>query len=159
MCGALLFVFSPLSSAKQITGHVIKVSDGDTIKIETRDREIHTIRLLGIDAPEKEQKYGMMARDFLAEYVLFEKVTIKYDKKDFFRRVLGKIIFEGQDINQLAIQNGYAWFYKKFRSSQPEKDRTTYEKAEIAAKNQKLGLWSQSSPMAPWDWRKAQKER
>lgn len=41
-----------------ITGKVIGVSDGDTIKILTEDKQELKIRLNGIDCPEKNQAFG-----------------------------------------------------------------------------------------------------
>lgn len=52
-----LFLLIPLFcfSQSQITGKVIKVSDGDTFTIFTEKKEQIRIRLYGIDAPEKKQ--------------------------------------------------------------------------------------------------------
>ena len=36
-------------------------------------------------------------------------------------------------------------------------DRSFYAKAEEAARTKKIGLWLDSNPMPPWDWRKHEK--
>ena len=45
-----------------LEGKVISVTDGDTIRILTPEREQIKIRLYGIDAPEKKQPYGTAAK-------------------------------------------------------------------------------------------------
>lgn len=54
---------SPLSSVsisqeKVLHGQIIDVLDGDTVKLRS-DWHIYKIRLAGIDAPEKQQAYGV----------------------------------------------------------------------------------------------------
>jgi endonuclease YncB( thermonuclease family) len=47
----LLLLFSSLAHA-DVTGRVVAVTDGDTIKVLDADSVQHKIRLTGIDAPE-----------------------------------------------------------------------------------------------------------
>ncbi len=56
-------------------GTVIKVSDGDTIRILARGQNLK-IRLSGIDAPEKDQPYGKRARKALADMVAGKNVSV-----------------------------------------------------------------------------------
>ena len=56
---------SPLSSVsisqeKVLHGQIIDVLDGDTVKLRS-DWHIYKIRLAGIDAPEKQQAYGVQS--------------------------------------------------------------------------------------------------
>jgi endonuclease YncB( thermonuclease family) len=67
---------------------------------------------------------------------------------------LGKVLLDGQDICHQQIKAGLAWHYKKYQNQQPLVDRETYSASETAAKNEKLGLWSDPRPVAPWDFRK-----
>ena len=60
-CLIAISVFSLLIidiSASEYEGVVIKVTDGDSIKIKVGETT-NTIRLLYIDAPEKKQDYGI----------------------------------------------------------------------------------------------------
>lgn len=57
----LLFIsllFSCTAYANTISGLVIKISDGDTLTILTKDNVQLKIRLSEIDAPEKKQPFG-----------------------------------------------------------------------------------------------------
>ena len=41
-----------------LQGNVVAVSDGDTVKVLGSDNQSFSIRLMGIDAPEKSQSFG-----------------------------------------------------------------------------------------------------
>ena len=52
-----LFLYSP-ALAETLQGKVVKIADGDTVTIVDNSGKKHRIRLMGIDAPEKDQPYG-----------------------------------------------------------------------------------------------------
>jgi endonuclease YncB( thermonuclease family) len=68
-------------SAKTITGKVIAIKDGDTIVV-LKAKTTHTIRLDGIDCPEKKQAFGDRARQFASQQVFGKKVRVEYKSKD-----------------------------------------------------------------------------
>jgi len=47
-----------VGSAEELYGLVVGVSDGDTITVLDDSRQQHSIRLMGIDAPEKNKLLG-----------------------------------------------------------------------------------------------------
>jgi len=51
------------------------------------------------------------------------------------------------------VADGMAWWYVKYSKEQSPEDRASYEQAESMAKLRRLGLWSDTSPVPPWDWR------
>jgi len=61
------------------------------------------------------------------------------------------------DATNQQIKRGLAWHYKKYQNEQPLDDRLAYARAEVAARAAKIGLWSDSSPTPPWDWRHSRK--
>jgi endonuclease YncB( thermonuclease family) len=63
----------------------------------------------------------------------------------------------GKDINLEMVQKGMAWHYKKYIKSQNVEDRQSYNNAEQDARLNKIGLWSDVNPVAPWEWRKLNK--
>ena len=140
--------------ADQLVGKVIKVTDGDTVNVLTSDNETHRIRLSGIDAPEKKQAFGNRSKQALADLIDGKIVNVEYNKLDKYQRVVGKITFEGQDVNLRQIKLGLAWHYKKYEKEQDVEDRSIYADAEYLAKRDKLGLWTDANPIAPWDFRK-----
>ncbi|MBR2440595.1 MAG: hypothetical protein IKB25_10400 [Lentisphaeria bacterium] len=60
----LFFLFFTLSLfSAEISGKVIKISDGDTITILDSNNRKHKIRLDKIDAPEQKQCFGINAKN------------------------------------------------------------------------------------------------
>ena len=102
----ILAISSCTSLADQLVGKVIKVTDGDTVNVLTSDNEIHKIRLSGIDAPEKKQAFGNRSKQALAELIDGKTVNVQYNKLDKYQRAVGKITFNGQDVNLRQIKLG-----------------------------------------------------
>ena len=146
----VLFILILCSNANslELIGKVIKVSDGDTVTILTEDKTQHKIRLNDIDAPEKKQAFGNKSKDNLAKYIAGKTVTVQYQKKDKYKRVLGTIYYNNTDINLQQVKDGYAWVYKKYSNNQ------TYHKAEKLARDKRVGLWIDKNPLEPWEFRK-----
>ena len=150
----LIFSVCTASASKIIQGKVVSVADGDTITVLDAEKNQHKIRLQGIDAPEKAQAFGAKSKQALYEMVHGKTVQVSFEKSDKYGRILGKVLLDGQDICHQQIKAGLAWHYKKYQNQQPLVDREAYSASETAAKNEKLGLWSDPRPMAPWDFRK-----
>ena len=150
----LIFSVCTASASKIIQGKVVSVADGDTITVLDAEKTQHKIRLQGIDAPEKAQAFGAKSKQALYEMVHGKTVQVSFEKSDKYGRILGKVLLDGQDICHQQIKAGLAWHYKKYQNQQPLVDRDAYSASETAAKNEKLGLWSDPRPLAPWDFRK-----
>jgi endonuclease YncB( thermonuclease family) len=153
---ALLILFAPLlsASAQTITGKVVGVSDGDTITVLDGNNQQHKIRLDGIDAPESHQDFGSRAKQSLSDLVFGKTVTVISSKKDRYGRTLGKVMLDNQNINLEQIQRGMAWFYRQYAKELKPEDAKAYERAEIAAKDNALGLWREPNPLPPWFFRR-----
>ena len=150
----LIFSVCTASASKILQGKVVSVADGDTITVLDAEKNQHKIRLQGIDAPEKAQAFGAKSKQALYEMVHGKTVQVSFEKSDKYGRILGKVLLDGQDICHEQIKAGLAWHYKKYQNQQPLVDRDAYSASETAAKNEKLGLWSDPRPVAPWDFRK-----
>lgn len=115
---------------------VERVIDGDTIVLENGER----VRLLGMDTPERGQRYWLEAKRFLEEKVLDRTVKLEKDveDKDKYGRLL-RWIFAGDDfVNLQLVQEGYArtLFYEEV------KYRDTLLRAEAGARAKGLKIWS-----------------
>lgn len=156
---ALILVLTSYNSfADQLQGKVIKVTDGDTVNVLTRDNQTHKIRLSGIDAPEKSQAFGNKSKQALAGDIDGKTVTVEFNKRDKYQRIVGKIMFNGKDVNLNQIKRGLAWHYKKYENEQDVDDRSIYANAEYLAQRDKVGLWLDANPIPPWDFRKQKRE-
>ena len=144
--------------AGTITGTVVRITDGDTVVVLDANKVQYKIRLVGIDAPEKKQAFGKKSKDNLSTLVAGKFVVVEYDKLDRYKRVLGKILLSGEDMNLEQVASGLAWHYKKYQREQTQADRLLYSEAEIDARNAKRGLWYDPNPIPPWEYRKSKRK-
>lgn len=133
----------------KVKGKVIGVKDGDTIDILYEGEKL-TIRFAHIDCPEKNQPYGQAAKKFVSDKCFGQEVTIEHSNQyDRNKRLIGEVITaSGENLNKSLVQQGLAWHFKKYSTNQE------YADLEIQARKQKIGLWSEPNPIAPWEWRK-----
>lgn len=89
---------------------VVKVHDGDTITLRTKDRDFDfPLRFLKINAPELNEEHGEDSKIWLESQILLSEVEIKIDKKnrvDKYGRLLGEVISQGQSMNETSLMNG-----------------------------------------------------
>ncbi|AVQ28260.1 MULTISPECIES: thermonuclease family protein [Fusobacterium] len=142
-----IFIFSLSIIAVAVSGKVIRVSDGDTILIQSGSQKIR-VRMYGIDAPELKQKYGEESKKYLEKRIMDKNVDIKVINQDQYGRKVGKVFYKNKDINLEMLETGNAWFYEYH--AKHEKD---YRKAFKNAKEQKLGLWKDKNPQNPRNFR------
>lgn len=136
----------------EITGTVTRIVDGDTLAVLSQGHETR-IRLAGIDAPEKGQAFGQVAKEKLASLVFGKLVVVIPTKIDKYGRQVGKVLLDEQDVNLLMVKSGLAWHFKEYENEQQPEDRKLYDEAEKLARQTKTGLWTESQPIPPWTWR------
>ena len=117
--GFLLAVFLQSTVlAAELEGQVVGVLDGDTIDVLTPTKTQVRVRLAGIDAPEKGQAFGTVAKKELSDLVFGKPVTVEWRKKDRYGRTVGKVIVNGVDANLKMVEAGLAWHYKHYAREQ-----------------------------------------
>ena len=142
-----IFIFSLSVIAMAVSGKVIKVSDGDTILIQSGSQRIK-VRMYGIDAPELKQNYGEDSKNYLEKRILNQNVDVKVINEDKYGRKVGKVFYKNKDINLEMIKTGNAWFYEYHAKKEKE-----YRKVSKSAQEQKLGLWKDKNPQNPRNFR------
>ena len=145
----LLIGVNLLTHAEVLVGRVVGVSDGDTITVLDADKTERKIRLMGIDAPEKSQDFGSASKQALSNYIYQREVTVDYKKLDKYKRIVGKVMLDKQDICLAMIELGMAWHYKDYEKEQSKTDRDLYSQAELKARESRIGLWQTSNPLEP----------
>jgi len=142
-------------------GTVVKVKDGDTVVIKPgRGGQFYVCRLYGIDAPETPKPYlrkpgqpfGEEATRFLKSLILGRNVTVVTTGEKTYNREVCLIYKDNDFINLLMVKYGYAWAYRKYLR---EPYLSMFIKAENYARRHRLGLWEQTNPVPPWDFRHA----
>jgi micrococcal nuclease len=141
LCLAVLFLTPDSFSAR-----CIGVSDGDTIEV-VREHSAIKVRLEGLDCPELGQDFSQKAKQFTSGLVFGKTVEIRPIGNDQYGRLIARVIVDGKDISEELLKAGLAWHFKKYN-----KDRDLAE-LEKKAREDRIGLWSVSNPIAPWDHR------
>jgi micrococcal nuclease len=130
-------------------GKVTGVKDGDTFEILI-DRKQEVVRLAHIDCPERGQPFGKAAKQFASDMCFGKLVFVKEEgRRDRYGRMIATIILQdGTVVNHEIVRAGLAWHFTRYS------DDKAYARLETEARAAKLGLWSESSPVPPWEWRK-----
>lgn len=126
---------------------VERVIDGDTIVVSGDV----TIRYLLVDAPEitggRSDCYGANAAQFNTDLVLGKAVQLGYDAacQDRFGRTLAYVTVDGQDVNRLLVERGYACVLHV----PPDGDAraSEFEALEMTARAARRGLWGACDPI------------
>lgn len=130
---------------------VVGVSDGDTIRILSGDRQQVKCRLFAIDAPESNQPYGQRSKQSLSDLVFNKTVHVQIVDRDHYGRSVCRVFVNGVDVNKAQLERGFAWHYRKFDND------PAYSQAERSAKRERLGLWADANPTPPWAFRRSEK--
>ncbi len=151
LAAVALLIYNFLS-AKEIRGKVISIQDGDTITV-LQGTTSYRIRLDGIDCPEKGQAYGNAARQFTSDQVFGKTVKVTWKEKDRYKRYLGTVFTPaGKNLNQELLKAGLAWQYR-------DNDSVVLAALELKARQAQKGLWADPHAIAPWDFRRGQREK
>jgi endonuclease YncB( thermonuclease family) len=129
---------------------VVAVTDGDTLKArcgEPGRYEQVTVRLAEIDAPEKKQAFGNLSKKALSGLCFQQQATIKPTTRDRYGRTVARVECGGKDASAEQVRLGMAWAFMRYLT---DPDIAMLERV---ARLQHVGLWADSDPTPPWDWR------
>ena len=149
LCVVLLILALPnIVRANDFSGQLVKVTDGDTVQV-LHDGKEEKVRLEGIDCPEMGQAYGRKAKQYVIEIAAGKIVKVQATGKDRYGRTLGNVILpDGKNLNHQLVKEGFAWWFQKYSNDIILRD------LEKEARDNKRGLWTDTKPIAPWEWRK-----
>jgi endonuclease YncB( thermonuclease family) len=139
----------PVFAADPYTAQVVHIVDGDTLTV-ARQGHLTKSRLFGIDCPESRQEAGPEATRFTKDLALDRSVIVIPHDIDRYGRTVAEIVLpDGRALNKEIVRAGYAWWYWEYDRSDSD-----MQKLEADARDNRMGLWFGSNPIAPWDWRK-----
>ena len=85
--------------AVDFTPRVIGVTDGDTVTVRHEGRP-ERIRLVGIDAPEHGQPFGVLAKQAASVLAFGQDVTVRAVGRDRYGRTLAEVVLsDGRLLN------------------------------------------------------------
>ncbi len=134
-----------------LEAQVVRVLDGDTMKVRLDSGKTEVVRFWGIDAPESyARRYGYteyLGRDsarFTRELLQGKRVRLQAQARgdepgrDRYRRILAFVYHENRDVCALLVEKGLARVYRKFKSPR----HAELVKIEDAAREKGLGIWN-----------------
>ncbi len=140
---AILFVASGVfyynitgEVTKSEIGQVLEIVDGDTVKLANGQ----TLRLLGINTPEKSMLFSEEATEFLKKLIQNRSVRIESHGVGKYGRTLAYIFLDDRNINReiLAQGLGTLYYYGK------DNHYVELKQAEEFARLNQKGLWEKS---------------
>ncbi|TSH88884.1 nuclease [Verticiella sediminum] len=144
--------------AHTLRGRVVRVTDGDTLRLQGDGRRPYTVRLASIDAPETQAKdrrgqpYAQASRRALEALVGGRDVQAEcYEIDTYGRDVCDIRLQDAGTANQAMARAGMAWANRQF-GGRYLRDPAVAE-AEAEARAARRGLWAEPDAVAPWVWR------
>jgi micrococcal nuclease len=147
----ILLLIALVSVSDSFKAKVIGVTSGDAIVVLLDNNTQLKVRLEGIDCPELNQLYGDSAKQATVALCFKKRVRIEKVGLDGYGRTLAFVYADTICVNKQLIRMGLAWHYAEFNND-PE-----LAQLEVDARNRKVGLWQQTEPVAPWDFRHKKK--
>ena len=126
-------------------GVVARVIDGDTLELASGER----VRYLMVDTPESTTEtecYGPEAKQFNTDLAAGRTVSLRYDQvcTDRFGRLLAYVTIDGQEVNRVLIERGYACVLHIAPNGDDRVEE--FEMLEYRARLEGRGLWTACSP-------------
>ena len=121
--------------------HVIYVSDGDSLIVDLDGTE-QKVRLIGINAPEREECFGPESRDRLHALLDDQTVTLVADieSTDQYDRLLRYVYLDGRHINEEMVRLGNVMA----RSYAPNTaHQEAFDDAQTEARDSGAGMWAE----------------
>jgi endonuclease YncB( thermonuclease family) len=143
----ILLIWANLAAAEEYDAKVIVVIDGDTLVVLHNGAKVK-VRLGNIDAPEKNQAFGMDARQAMFGMVFKKIVHIDSIAVDKYGRTVALVSIGNFNVNKEMVRRGMAWEYSYYKPGR------VYMALQSEAQQARRGLWSQRNPIAPWVWRR-----
>ena len=137
---------------------VVRVIDGDSVKVRLPDGGEYSVRMYGIDAPEKSQRGGGEATRHLEDIVDGREWRLRVMDIDKYERLVGVLYPEGGKLNDSAnhklVESGRAYWYRDYGG-----EELGFDRSERKAKRWRRGVWSDLRAERPWDYRKKQRAK
>jgi endonuclease YncB( thermonuclease family) len=153
---AFLLLISGSAAAGSLAGTVVEIHDGDTITIICLKRPLQ-VRLMGIDAPDKEQPYAEASRQHLSDLILNQFVVVEYSGLGTHALIVGRVFLKETDVGAQMIRDGVAWYDRPYDTILTESQRQMYAACELAARAEHRGIWQDQNPVSPWEFKEARR--
>ncbi|MCC6534447.1 MAG: thermonuclease family protein [Burkholderiales bacterium] len=137
-----------------LAAKVVVYASGSAFAVLDPNQKVKRVKLTGIDAPERKQRFTAQARQLAAEWLSAKPIAIAIDAIGADERIHGRVDIDGRDVGLILIEAGLAWCDPSDEGHLPATLRQAYRQACDQAKTQRRGLWQDAHPTPPWEYRK-----
>jgi micrococcal nuclease len=142
-------------SGHDFPGHLVAIDDSDKLVISYHGtKETYSVRLYGVDAPDKGQSYWQEAKDFLYRLSAGKWLKVRSTANSNTEGPLIAFVDlpSGKLVNEELVKAGLAWVHDEIGIDPAwEKELKAFEQQ---ARESKRGLWVEPHPVPPWVYRK-----
>jgi micrococcal nuclease len=144
---ATLFGCTQSADQERIPVKLVKVIDGDTIKVEMNGKD-ETVRFLLVDTPESVhptkpvQPFGKEASQFTKDLLTNASIELELGigERDKYGRLLAYVYADGKSVQEILLKKGLARVAYVFEPNTKYIDE--YREIQSQAQKQALGIWS-----------------
>ena len=163
----LLGLGTCIANAATLNGRVFRIDSGDTVTVLDASNRQNKVRLTGIAAPDRLQSFGSRSQANLGALLSGQDVSVIWNSRDRDGSLLGQILVAAPgsacrlqpdcprtlDAGLQQLTDGMAWWHQTSISAESPVNRASYQQAEFDAKIHRRGLWADTNPIPPWQWR------
>ena len=136
---------------------VLRVIDGDSVKVRLPNGDEYSVRMYGIDAPEKAQRAGSESQDYLQQVVRSRREwRLRVVDTDRYQRLVGVLYPEGGSVrdsaNHAMVESGFAYWYREYGG-----EELGFDDSERYARRARAGVWESDGSVKPWEFRRAKR--
>jgi endonuclease YncB( thermonuclease family) len=119
-----------------VSGTIVSVADGDTVRARLDSGPTIRVRLEGIDAPERGEPFSTQARNATRVMLFNKKVQLKATDVDRYDRLVARIALDGKDSSIELVKAGLACHFTRFVND------PLLAQAQLGARTAGRGFWA-----------------
>jgi endonuclease YncB( thermonuclease family) len=119
-----------------LSGTIISVADGDTVRARLDGGRTLTLRLEGIDTPEQGEPFSTQARNATRVLLFNKKVQLRATDVDRYDRLVARIVLDGRDSSIELVKAGLACHFTRFVND------PLLAEAQLSARTAGRGFWA-----------------
>ena len=134
------------------SGRIGRIWGGDNFEV-VDNGQLHYAFIRGVDTPEPGQAWHQEGKVMLRKLSRHGNATVSVLDRDDWKREVADVQIPNPKTGEVIdpalelLRLGLAWFDQ---SDGPYTE--TYREAETLARKEKIGIWSQSNPVPPWEF-------
>lgn len=145
---------SPAQAQSLRKATMVSIGDRNALLVRQRGRTT-TVWLGCMEMPDSNQKtWGKAAADRLDQLLpAGQPIQIREISRDRYGSIIGEVFVNGESINLQLVTEGMAALNPQYLN-ECRRTQAQYLLAESEAQQQGIGLWQETNPCLPWEYRR-----